>query len=65
MKQQHQINLKTIEFNEVYCTNCKKVLGRYNTKFYSEGKIEELLKTDHITHIRNGHQVFIRKIEKN
>jgi len=57
--------LAVIEFNEVYCTNCKKVLVRYNKKFYNEEKIEELLKTDHVTHVRNGHQVFIRKVEKN
>jgi hypothetical protein len=54
-----------MEFREVYCLNCKKVLGRYNAKFYDENKIEELLKTDHVTHVRSGHQVYIRKIEKN
>jgi len=54
-----------MEFREVYCTNCKKVLGRYNIKFYDDGKIEELLKTTHVTHIRNGHEVNIRKFVKN
>ena len=37
-----------MEFREVYCTNCKKVLGRYNIKFYNEDKIGELLKTTHV-----------------
>ncbi len=54
-----------MEFSEVYCSNCKKVLGRYSTKFYSENKINELINTVHSTHIRNGHQVIIRKFEKN
>ena len=54
-----------MKFNEVYCLNCKKVLGRYNTKFYSEDKINELVNITHSTHIRNGHQVNIRKFEKN
>jgi len=53
-----------MEFREVYCTNCKKVLGRYNVKFYNASKIEELLKITHITHVRNGHQVNIRKFVK-
>ena len=53
-----------MEFREVYCINCKKVLGRYNTKFYNEDKIGELLKTTHSTHVRNGHQVNIRKFVK-
>ena len=54
-----------MEFREVYCSNCKKVLGRYNIKFYKIEKIEELLKTDHVAHVRSGHQVLIRKFEKN
>jgi len=53
-----------MEFREVYCVNCKKVLGRYNIKFYNEDKIGELLNTTHSTHIRSGHQVRIRKFVK-
>ena len=34
-----------MEFREIYCINCKKVLGRYNIKFYNEDKIAEVLKT--------------------
>ena len=54
-----------MEFREIYCLNCKKVLGRYNIKFYTEDKIDELLNTTYSMHIRNGHQVNIRKFEKN
>ena len=54
-----------MEFREVYCLNCKKVIGRYNIKFYNDDKIEGLLNSIHSTHIRNGHQVTIRKFEKN
>ena len=54
-----------MEFREVYCSNCKKVLGRYNIKFYNEEKVDELINSTHSTHIRNGHQVNIRKFEKN
>jgi len=53
-----------MEFREVYCVNCKKILGRYNTKFYNENRIEEVLKTDHHIHIRSGHQVYIKKFVK-
>ncbi len=53
-----------MEFREIYCSNCKKVLGRYNIKFYNKDKIEELLKTTHVTHVRNGHQINIRKFVK-
>lgn len=53
-----------MEFREIYCVNCKKMLGRYNIKFYNDDKIGELLKTVHSLHIKNGHQVNIRKYEK-
>ena len=53
-----------MEFREVYCANCKKVLGRYNIKFYSEDKIGELINNAHSVHIRNVHDVNIRKFEK-
>jgi len=53
-----------MEFREIYCMNCKKILGCYNIKFYNEDKIGELLKTLHSTHIKSGHQVNIRKYEK-
>ena len=53
-----------MEFTEIYCSNCKKILGRYNTKFYTEDKITELLNTIHSMHVKNGHQITIRKFEK-
>ena len=32
-----------MKFREIYCNNCKKMLGRYNTKFYDRDKIKEIL----------------------
>jgi len=53
-----------MEYNEIYCNNCKKVVGRYNVKFYNEDKVGELIKTSHETHVKNGHHLVIRKFEK-
>jgi len=53
-----------MEFRELFCINCKKVIGRYNVKFYDDIKIAELLKTTHSDHVKNGHQINIRKFEK-
>ena len=50
-----------MEFREIYCSNCKKILGRYNIKFYDDYNISEVLKTNHMEHVRNGHEVKIRK----
>jgi hypothetical protein len=53
-----------MEFREIYCNNCKKVLGSYNVKYYSEAKIAELIKDNHVLHIRQGHHLDIRRIKK-
>jgi hypothetical protein len=53
-----------LEFREIYCNNCKKILGRYSVKYYPEAKIAELIKDNHSVHLRNGHQIEIRHIEK-
>jgi len=50
-----------LEFREIYCSDCKKVLGRYNVKYYSDAKIAELLKISHESHIRDGHKIDLRK----
>ena len=53
-----------MSYSEIYCKNCKKVIGRYNKKFYSEDRISELLKTIHVQHVREGHQLEIRIVKK-
>ena len=53
-----------MEFKEIYCLTCDKIIGRYNIKFYNEDKIAELMKTSHVTHVRNGHQINIRKFTR-
>ncbi|HXG74789.1 MAG: hypothetical protein QW177_06555 [Candidatus Nitrosotenuis sp.] len=53
-----------MEFKEVYCNNCKKTLGRYNVKYFSDAKIAELIKSTHSVHYRNGHELDIRKVAK-
>lgn len=52
------------KFREIYCNNCKKVLGRYSVRFYNEDRISELLKTNHVEHVRNGHHVEIRFLQE-
>ena len=53
-----------MKFSEIYCNNCKKILGRYNIKYYNEDKIKEILKSGHYVHIKKGHQVIIRDFIK-
>nr|AIE94218.1 hypothetical protein [uncultured marine thaumarchaeote AD1000_44_B05] len=50
-----------MEFREIYCNDCKKVLGRYNTKYYSSDMIAELIQTIHVIHTRGGHHIKIHK----
>ena len=53
-----------MKFREIYCHNCKKILGRYNTKYYDSIKIKEIMNTFHSLHVRQGHQVIIRNFIK-
>ena len=48
---------------EIYCSSCKRTLGRYNTKFYNDDKIRDLLKTTHSVHVRDGHTVDMRRTD--
>ena len=50
-----------MEFSEIYCMDCKKVLARYNVKYYSEDMIAELIQTIHVIHTRAGHHIKIHK----
>lgn len=53
-----------MKFREIYCNNCRKILGRYNTKYYDGEKIKEILKSGHSIHVKKGHQVIIRDFIK-
>ena len=55
------ISIKLMEFSEIYCKDCKKVLARYNVKYYSEDMIAELIQTIHVIHTRAGHHIKIYK----
>lgn len=53
-----------MEYREIYCNNCKKILGRYNIKYYTDDKIGELIKSSHDLHVREGHEIELRKVKK-
>lgn len=50
-----------MDFKEIYCHNCKKTLGRYNEKYFSDLKIDEIINTNHASHIREGHHIVVRR----
>jgi len=53
-----------MKFSEIYCNNCKKTLGRYNVKFYTEEKLGELINSSYAIHVKSGHHIVIRRFEK-
>jgi len=48
-----------MEFKDVYCSTCKKNLGRYNMKYFSDEKLDAIIANNHAQHIREGHSVII------
>jgi hypothetical protein len=57
-----EILMSCVEFKEIYCFNCKKTLGRYNEKYFSDLKMGEIIKANHSSHVHEGHDIVIRKI---
>jgi hypothetical protein len=51
-----------MDFKEIYCFNCKKMLGRYNEKYFSDKKMAEIIKVNHSSHVYEGHEIVIRKV---
>ncbi len=51
-----------MEFREIYCYNCKKVLAKYNMKYYDDEKINDIIKSNYGLHIRQGHEIRISKV---
>ena len=47
-------------FWEVYSVDIKKIMGRYNQRYYSETKIGEIVKIVYASYIREGHDLVIR-----
>lgn len=46
-------------FKEIYCSNCKKTLGKYNENYFSEDKLNEIIVKNHIKCVREGHGITI------
>jgi len=49
-----------IVYKEVYCVDCKKVLARYSTRYFTDDNINELVHIHYSSHIREGHEVETR-----
>ena len=54
------LNHVIMPFWEVYSVDMKKIMGRYNQRYYSETKIGEIVKIVYASYIREGHDLVIR-----
>ncbi len=50
-----------MSFTEIFCNSCKKTIARYNTKYYSAQKIDEIVQTLHVLHTRAGHEIVLKQ----
>ncbi len=44
-------------YTEIYCRDCRRIIGRYNAKYYSEARIGEIIRTCHAQHVKEGHSI--------
>jgi hypothetical protein len=49
-----------LPFKEIYCSDCKTVLARYSTKYFTDADITELVRLHYSAHIKNGHAMETR-----
>jgi hypothetical protein len=47
-------------FKEIYCSDCKIVLARYSTKYFTDADINELVHLHYSAHIKDGHSMKTR-----
>ena len=50
----------SLPFKEIYCSDCKTVLARYSTKYFTDANINELVRLQFSSHIKKGHSVETR-----
>jgi hypothetical protein len=50
-------------FKEIYCSDCKIVLARYSTKYFTDANINVLVRQYFFMHIRKGHSMETRLVE--
>jgi hypothetical protein len=48
-------------FKEIYCSDCKMVLAKYSTKYFTDPNV--LVRSHFFTHIKNGHSMKIRLVK--
>jgi hypothetical protein len=53
----------TLMFKEIYCSDCKMVLARYSTKYFTDPNINVLVRLYFFTHIKKGHFMEMRLVE--
>jgi hypothetical protein len=55
--------ITSLSFKEVYCSDCKTVLARYSTKYFTDADINELVRLHYLAHIKDGHSMETRLTE--
>ena len=57
------IRISALMLKQVYCTDCKMVLARYSTKYFTDLNINTLVRSYFSYHIKNGHSMEIHLVE--
>jgi hypothetical protein len=49
-----------MKFKHVYCQDCNILLAKYNTRYFSDVNIAELVRIHYHSHIKEGHSLITR-----
>jgi hypothetical protein len=53
-----------MSFKEIYCSDCKMVLAKYSTRYFTNLDINMLVRSYFSSHIKNGHAIESRVVDK-
>jgi hypothetical protein len=49
-----------MKFKHIYCQDCNTLLAKYNTRYFSDINIAELVRIHYHSHIKDGHSLITR-----
>ncbi|CAN5168106.1 hypothetical protein BH18THE2_BH18THE2_17520 [soil metagenome] len=49
-----------MKFKHIYCQDCNTLLAKYNTRYFSDINIAELVRVHYHSHIKDGHSLITR-----
>jgi hypothetical protein len=55
--------MRSCVIKEIYCRDCRLLLAKFNTEYFSDNTISEIVRVQYRSHIKDGHSLSTREPE--